>query len=73
MVLLQLAAGKEKLVISRVARVKGVKKVSGVFGSWDAVAEVQANNIETLAKVICSRIRKIKGVSNTETLIEVKL
>lgn len=34
---------------------------------------VQANDLETLAEVVVSKIRAIAGVSMTETLIEVGL
>ncbi len=72
-VLVQLVAGEEKQALSRISKLKGVKSVDGVFGSWDAIVEVESESIEELAKFVCSKIRKIEGVANTETLIKVSL
>jgi len=68
-----LMPGEEKNTISKISKIKGVKKVSGVFGSWDAILEVESKTVEELAHLIVSKIRKLQGVANTETLIEVKL
>ncbi len=73
LVLVQLVAGEEKQALSKISKIKGVKSVDGVFGSWDAIVEVEAQGIEDLAKFICGKIRKIEGVANTETLIRVSL
>lgn len=73
LVLLKLTAGQEKDTLSAVAQVSGVKNISGTFGRWDGIATVEAVDLEALASVIVSKIRAIKGVADTDTLIEVKL
>jgi len=71
LVLIRLAAGKETNAIGEIKKIHGVKGATGTFGSWDAVAMVQGNDLETLADVVISKIRSIQGVAMTETLIEV--
>ncbi|MEW5758766.1 MAG: Lrp/AsnC ligand binding domain-containing protein [Candidatus Omnitrophota bacterium] len=73
LVLIRLSSGKEKNAISQIKRVSGVKDVTATFGSWDCVAHVEAEELRSLASLIVSRIRDIAGVSNTDTLIEVKI
>lgn len=72
-VLIRLSSGKEKNAIAQIKRVSGVEEVTATFGSWDCVAHIQADDLRNLASLIVSRIREVAGVSNTDTLIEVKI
>ncbi len=72
-VLIKLTPGEEKATLTQVKGVVGVKNVTGTFGPWDAVATVEGKDLEVLASVVVGRIRAIRGVANTETLIEVKI
>ena len=72
-VLIKLTPGEEKQALTSIKKISGVKDVTGTFGSWDAVAAVGGKDLETLAQVVVSNIRAIRGVGNTETLIEVKI
>ncbi|MBU2540494.1 MAG: Lrp/AsnC ligand binding domain-containing protein [Candidatus Omnitrophica bacterium] len=73
MVLVKLAPGEEKQAIEGIRKVPGVNDVTGVFGAWDAVCHVEGVDLKTLASVVVERIRGLRGVVETETLIEVKL
>lgn len=46
----------------------GVHTLHTTNGRWDAVAELRADNLELFDKVL-GRIRKIEGISSTETSI----
>jgi len=73
LVLVKLIPGKEKQALAKIRQINGVRGVTGTFGPWDAIATVAGKNLETLAQVVVGKIRAVKGVENTETLIEVKI
>lgn len=73
MVLIRFVAGKEKAALRGIKAVEGVKEVKGVFGRWDAVATVEAGDLNDLAALVVGKIRAIPGVATTDTLITAEL
>ena len=73
MVLIRFAAGKEKAALVGIRAVKGVREVKGVFGKWDAVATVEAGDLNDLAALVVGKLRAIPGVITTDTLITAQL
>lgn len=73
LVLLRLEAGKEQSVLAKIKDIKGVKKVQAVFGRWDLVATVEAQDLNALTSLVIKNIRAIEGVAATETLISTVL
>jgi uncharacterized protein with GYD domain len=57
----------EEIVKSR--RIKGVKMANSVLGRFDAVAIVEADTSEELAKIIYEMMEKNPYVVRTETLL----
>ena len=51
-------------------KVKGVTKVYGVFGRFDLIVQIEASNLEELARIITDKIRATSGVLSTESLVE---
>ena len=49
----------------------GVAALHSTNGRWDLLAELRAENLQDLAKVL-ERIRLLKGISNTETSIHLE-
>ena len=47
----------------------GVSEVFSVAGQWDLVAVVRTRDNETLAEVVTDRIRKLPGITGSETMI----
>ncbi|HSD37511.1 MAG TPA: Lrp/AsnC family transcriptional regulator [Rhodocyclaceae bacterium] len=58
-------------VIASLMGEPGVASLHGTNGRWDLLAELRAQNLGDLAKVL-ERIRLIKGISNTETSIHLE-
>jgi len=58
-----------KTVKQEIARVKGVKKVYGVFGRYDFAVIVEAKTNEEMGNLVTDCIRGVKGVIYTETLV----
>jgi len=75
LVLVRVTPGKEKQTLEAIKKVKGVTHVSGVFGRWDLVADIEAEDLTTLTTVVVSKIRSIAGagITSTETLISVEI
>lgn len=68
-VLIRLSAGKEKSALAKIKDTKGVSHVSGVYGRWDLICDVEADDLPSMTNVVVNKLRAIPGVSSTETLI----
>jgi len=73
LVLIKLDAGKEEAALTKMRDIKGVKKVQAVFGRWDLVATVEAQDLNALTSLVIKNIRAIDGVAATETLVSTAL
>lgn len=73
MVLICFAGGKEKEALDEIKALEGVKEIKAVFGRWDAVATIEASDINALALLVVGKIRTISGVATTDTLITAEL
>jgi DNA-binding Lrp family transcriptional regulator len=58
-----------KTVKQEIGKVKGVKKVYGVFGRYDFAVMVETKTNEEMGNLVTDCIRGIKGVVYTETLV----
>ncbi len=58
-------------VIASLLGEPGVAALHDTNGRWDLLAELRAENLQALAKVL-ERIRLLKGISNTETSIHLE-
>jgi len=67
------ASGSIEALVEGLRKIKGVKSVSPVTGPYDLIVEVEAEDVNSLAKVVVGKIRKLKGVSDTLTCIRVEL
>ncbi len=66
-------AGFVENVINELNKMDEVKEAHAVTGEIDIIIKVEAKDIETIAKVILSKIHKIDGVDRTATHIVVPL
>lgn len=62
---------KTRDVIKRLLGEPSVRSLHDTNGRWDLLAEVHAASIAELSEVL-ERIRKIKGIGNTETSIHLQ-
>ena len=56
-------------VAQELANLPGVSEVYSVAGNYDLVAVLRVKDNEKLADLVTDRIRKVKGITRTETLI----
>jgi len=64
-VLFNLEPGTKKSFLEKVRKIKAVKKANLVIGIFDAVARIEAANIEELEKAYLNEIDSITGVMNS--------
>ena len=59
--------GKEKIIRSALAEIKGVKEAYITTGDQDIIVLVEADNFENLLKLVLSKLRVIEGITKTDT------
>jgi DNA-binding Lrp family transcriptional regulator len=69
LVLVRLSAGQEKETLRQIKATKGVAHVSAVYGRWDVVVDIEAEDLPQMTEVVVGKIRSIPGVGSTETLV----
>ncbi len=69
LLLVKLTSGKEKQALAKLKALKSVVHMSAVFGRWDLVLDMEADDLPQLSNIIVQEIRPIPGVLSTETLI----
>ena len=68
-VLIDVTGNHTKVAYKTIARMEGVKSVYTVTGSHDIIAQVEAEDINSLSDLILTKIRSIDGVLKTMTSI----
>ncbi|MEN2974406.1 MAG: Lrp/AsnC ligand binding domain-containing protein [Candidatus Caldarchaeales archaeon] len=70
-ILLRCSMGKLKNVIEEAKRLEKLKAVYPVTGRFDAIIEVEVEDLKRLEDLVIDHIQKIDGVERTETLLSV--
>ena len=68
-VLVNVHAEQTERVATELVKLEGVSEVFSVAGNYDLVALLRVRDNQTLAELITSQIRAVKGIIRTETLI----
>ncbi|MGQ9513479.1 MAG: Lrp/AsnC family transcriptional regulator [Thermoproteota archaeon] len=71
-VLINVEIGAEGDVVKQLEANPGVKEAWVVYGVYDIVAKIEAENTDKLKEVISDNIRRLDGVRNTLTLIPIE-
>jgi len=64
--------GEERYVYRELLDLNGIREVYHVFGEYDFVAIIEVEGLSTLNNVV-DRIREIKGVTSTHTIVGAEL
>ena len=59
-------------VLQKVRAIEGVEQAEMTYGVYDVVAKVKGDTIGKLKEIITNRIRKIKNVQRTRTMMAVE-
>jgi len=71
-VLINAEIGAEEEVVKELMKVEGVEEAYIVYGVYDVIAKVKAENLEKLKETITWRIRRLDKVRSTLTMIVVE-
>ncbi len=71
-VLINAEIGAESEVLKELKAVEQVKEAYLVYGVYDAVAKVEAETTDRLREVITSRLRKLRWVRSTLTMMVIE-
>ena len=71
-VLVTLNPGTEKNILQKVTHFNEVVKVSMMYGEYDAIIMVRANNLEQLNSFLTDKLRVLPDIFQTATLIVAK-
>ena len=72
-VLIKAETDKVPELAQAMAELEGVSEVFSVAGQYDLVALVRVRENEDLARVISEKMRKLPGITGSETLISFKV
>ena len=65
--------GKEFWIYSRLLNEPEIKEVYPIFGEYDFLVKIEADNIESIGKIVINKIRIIEGIIDTITLTEAQI
>jgi len=68
-VLVKVDPGKENMVAQEIVRVKEITSASWTYGFCDIIFKVSVESIQGLDEIVFNKVRKIPGVTSTETII----
>ena len=71
-VLINCETGYERDVAERVGAIEGVREVYMVFGAFDLVVKVEADDLGRVREVVTGEIRRVPRVRSTLTLVVIK-
>jgi DNA-binding Lrp family transcriptional regulator len=71
-VFIHCTAGSEERLISEIQKIQDVKEVRGTYGIHDIFVKVKSKDSETMNSVITNTIRRMQGVTSTNTLIAIE-
>lgn len=68
-VLLNTEIGAEHQVLKALRKIKGVEEAHNLWGVYDIIANVKADNLNVLRQIITKRIGKIAKINSKLTMI----
>jgi DNA-binding Lrp family transcriptional regulator len=72
-VLIKVRTGEVTTVVRHLHHVKAVRSAEMTFGEYDAIAVVEAGDLEALGTVIAAQVQTIPGILSTNTCLAVEI
>jgi DNA-binding Lrp family transcriptional regulator len=70
--MMKMEVGMDDQVIAEIKKLEQVEEADATYGSFDLVIKVNFKTIEDLDRFIFEKIRRIKGISETSSMIVAK-
>ena len=71
-VLINAAPELEHEVYNKLSKVPQILELHPLFGEYDLIAKIDAEDFEKLREIVIDKIRSVKGVIDTKTLTGTK-
>lgn len=71
-ILIKLKAGKDREALYNLKEIEA-KQIYGLFGEYDVLMILEANDLKELTAFVVDNIREIHGVDSTRTIIAADL
>jgi DNA-binding Lrp family transcriptional regulator len=71
-VLIKVAPSHEHKIYNKLSNLSEIIKLHPLFGEYDFIAKIEAENNDKLGGLVVNKIRSIDGVVNTKTLTGTK-
>ncbi len=71
-VLISAAPAREHDVYNKLSKVPQIVELHPLFGEYDLIAKIEAEDFEKLGHIVVNQIRAIDGVIDTKTLTGTK-
>jgi DNA-binding Lrp family transcriptional regulator len=72
-VLIHISPAHEHEVFNKLSKLKEVIELHPLFGEYDLIAKIEAEDYESIGEIIIQKIKTIDGIIDTKTLTGVKL
>jgi len=70
--LISAAPAHEHEVYNKLSKIPEIIELHSLFGEYDLIAKIEAENFENIGNIVVSKIRIIKGIIDTKTLTGTK-
>ena len=67
-ILINSELGKEKSLLKEIRSIPNVKEAHFIYGVYDIIVKVEAENMEKLKEIVTFKIRRLNDVRNTLTM-----
>jgi len=67
-ILIKSAPALEYVVYNELSKKQEIIELQPLFGEYDLIAKIEAENLEKLGEIVIKNIRSVKGVVDTKTL-----
>ena len=71
-VLISTAPAREHDVHTAISKIPEIVEIHPLFGDYDLIAKVEADDLPRLSRIVIDKIRIIPGVIDTKTLMGIK-
>ncbi len=71
-IMMKMQVGMDDQVVAEIKKLEQVKEADATYGSYDLVIKVNFKTIEDLDRFIFDRVRRIKGITETSSMIVAK-
>ena len=72
-VLMHVSSMREYEVFNKLSKLHEVIEVHPLFGEYDLIAKIEAEDYESIGEIVIHKIKTIEGIADTTTLTGIKL